>query len=74
MVNINKFKDFNNKSKINESIDDNEKEIINYQIDYAIEVLKSLVNPIKNHNLSTEDYNDILFKKIKKLESEKFEI
>jgi len=53
--------------------DDYEKEIINGQIDYAIKVLKQLVNPVKSYNLTTEEYNDILFKKIEQLKKEKFE-
>ncbi len=69
---IGKFKQFS-KKKLNEGIDDYEKEIINSQIDYAIKVLKQLVNPIKSHNLTTEEYNDILFKKIEQLKKEKFE-
>ena len=63
----------NMNTKINESMDDMEKEIINLQIDYAIKVLKQLVNPIKSYNLSTEEYNKILFRKIKELEKKKFE-
>lgn len=69
---IEKFKQFS-KKKLNEGIDDYEKEIINGQIDYAIKVLKQLVNPIKSYNLTTEEYNDILFKKIEQLKKEKFE-
>ncbi len=69
---IDKFKQFS-KKKLNESIDEYEKEIINGQIDYAIKILRQLVNPIKSYNLSTEEYNEILFKKIKELEKEKFE-
>lgn len=61
------------KKKLNEGIDEYEKEVINGQIDYAIKILRQLVNPIKSFNLSTEEYNDILFKKIKELEKEKFE-
>ena len=61
-------------SKINESMDDMEKEIINGQIDYAIKVLKSMFERIKGHNISTEEFNEILDRKIKKLESEKFDI
>ena len=59
-------------SKINES--DMEKEIINGQIDYAIQVLKSMFERIKGYNISTEEFNEILDRKIKKLESEKFDI
>lgn len=69
---IDKFKQFS-KKKLNEGIDDYEKEIINGQIDYAITVLKQLVNPVKSYNLTTEEYNDILFKKIEQLKKEKFE-
>ncbi len=69
---IDKFKQFS-KKKLNESIDEYEKEIINGQIDYAIKILRQLVNPIKSYNLSTEEYNEILFKKIKELEKDKFE-
>ena len=69
---IDKFKQFS-KKKLNEGIDDYEKEIINGQIDYAIKVLKQLVNPIKSYNLTTEEYNNILFKKIEQLKKEKFE-
>jgi len=69
---IEKFNQFS-KKKLNEGIDDYEKEIINGQIDYAIKVLKQLVNPIKSYNLTTEEYNDILFKKIEQLKKEKFE-
>ena len=61
-------------SKINESMDDMEKEIINGQIDYAIQVLKSMFERIKGYNISTEEFNEILDRKIKKLESEKFDI
>jgi hypothetical protein len=61
------------KKKLNEGIDEYEKEVINGQIDYAIKILRQLVNPIKSFNLSTEEYNSILFKKIKELEKEKFE-
>ena len=61
-------------SKINESMDDMEKEIINGQIDYAIQVLKSMFEVIKGYNISTEEFNEILSRKIKKLESEKFDI
>jgi hypothetical protein len=69
---IDKFNQFS-KKKLNEGIDEYEKEIINGQIDYAIKILRQLVNPIKSYNLSTEEYNEILFKKIKELEKEKFE-
>ena len=69
---IEKFNQFSIK-KLNEGVDDNEKEIINGQIDYAIKVLKQLVNPIKSYNLTTEEYNDILFNKIEQLKKEKFE-
>jgi hypothetical protein len=69
---IDKFKQFS-KKKLNEGIDEYEKEIINGQIDYAIKILRQLVNPIKSYNLSTEEYNEILFKKIKELEKEKWE-
>jgi hypothetical protein len=69
---IDKFKQFS-KNKLNEGIDEYEKEIINGQIDYAIKILRQLVNPIKSYNLSTEEYNEILFKKIKELEKDKFE-
>lgn len=58
-------------SKINESM---EKEIINGQIDYAIQVLKSMFERFKGYNISTEEFNEILDRKIKKLESEKFDI
>jgi len=61
-------------SKINESMDDMEKEIINGQIDYAIQVLKSMFERIKGDNIPTEEFNEILDRKIKKLESEKFDI
>jgi hypothetical protein len=61
-------------SKINESMDDMEKEIINGQIDYASQVLKSMFERIKGYNISTEEFNEILYRKIKKLESEKFDI
>ena len=61
-------------SKINESMDDMEKEIINGQIDYAIQVLKSMFERIKGYNISTEEFNEILDRKIKKIESEKFDI
>ena len=44
---------------------------VNVQIDYAISVLKQLINPIKSYNLTTEEYNDILFKKIEELKKEK---
>jgi hypothetical protein len=61
--------------KFNESQENlMEKEIINGQIDYAIQVLKSMFERIKRYNISTEEFNEILDRKIKKLESEKFDI
>lgn len=43
----------------------------NGEINFAIKVLNQLINPIKGYNISTEEYNDILFKRIKQLENQK---
>lgn len=47
------------------------KEVINGQIDHTVKILKSMVKSFKDFNISTEEYNDILFKKIAQLEKEK---
>ena len=71
---IKRFKETKDINKINESLDEMEKEIINGQIDFAISVLSSMFEKIKGNDISTEEFNEILDSKIKKLASEKYDI
>jgi len=60
--------------EIYESLDDTEKEIINDQIDFACVVLKKMMLKFKDRDITTEDFNEIIDKKIKELKKDKFEI
>lgn len=54
--------------KTNDAFDEIEKDIINNQIDYSVGILKSMFKRIKGYNMSTEEFNDIIDKKIKEVE------